>query len=190
MSLHAPGKTRGRKGMEPVYGGKCFPVEGQPGLPAGQPERPEVRIAEVFDDDQTGGGVVADYAGHRYPDACEECRNVRIVGVFHALRVIMDQDGRASPVPLHTEIGPVGPPFPKGGKRDGDGRRELQGLPAKRDHGSSGLTQSPFPKRRPPARPTGARRHHPCLYRSTRLRPPRDPLPIRVFPRCVLIRRG
>ena len=104
-----------------MHDGKRLLVKGPSSFPGGFPERPEVRIPEVFHDDETASRIVADQPGRRDIDVTEKCRNVGVVRVLYTLRVVMDQDGRILAVPFQPEESPVRPSPLEGRKFYGDG---------------------------------------------------------------------
>ena len=79
--------------MESVRDEKRLLVKGPSSFPGRIPERPEIRIPKVFNDDETPDRIVADQPWHWDIDLMEKCRNVSIVRVLYTLQVIMDQDG-------------------------------------------------------------------------------------------------
>jgi hypothetical protein len=79
--------------MEFVNDGKCFLIKSPSSFPGSFPKRPEIRIPEVFHDDETADWVVPDQPGRRDIDVTEKCRNAGVISVLDTVRIVMDQDG-------------------------------------------------------------------------------------------------
>jgi len=107
--------------VKSAHDGKRLLVKDSSSFPGGFPERPEVRIPEVFHDDETAGRIVANHPGRRNIDVMEKCRNVGIVCVLYTVWVIMDQDGRVLAAPFQSGESPVRPSPLDGKKFYGDG---------------------------------------------------------------------
>ena len=91
-------------------------IEVLQGFPGSFPKRPEVRLTEVFHEDETEGRIVADQPGSRDIDLGEKGRNVGVVCVLNTLRVVVNQDGRILMVPLQAGKCTIRSPPRKGKK--------------------------------------------------------------------------
>lgn len=96
------------KGMKSLNDDQRLLIKNASGFGGFFAERPEVRISEVLHKNETAGRIVADQTGNGYIDVTEKYRNVGVVSIFNALRVIMDQDGRIFTIPFQPEKSPIG----------------------------------------------------------------------------------
>jgi hypothetical protein len=76
--------------MEPVHDDQRLLVKRASIFPGGFPEGPEVTIPQVFDDDETGGRIVADQPGSRNIYILQKAGDFGIIGVLYPLGVVMD----------------------------------------------------------------------------------------------------
>jgi hypothetical protein len=68
--------------MESVYNGQRLLIKRAPIFPGGFPEGPEVSVPQVFHDDETVGGIVANQSGCRNIDLPQKDCNFGIIGVL------------------------------------------------------------------------------------------------------------
>jgi hypothetical protein len=137
-AIHEPYPTRReslfREGMDSVGDGQGLLVKGAAIFPRGFPEGPEVRVPQVFHEDETRGGVVADQPGRWNTVLPQKVGDFGIISVFYPLRVVTDQDSRILSVELNPEESPVRPSPLEGRKIHRDGLRKPQGFPAETNH--------------------------------------------------------